>query len=89
MLSTACCTFKLSNILFASGPSVTPVRIAAMEGVFRDWAAELMAPLLRSGGGDWIQHVANPLPARATALVIGLPLDDVDDLLDWAMTGIG
>jgi cytochrome P450 len=34
-----------------------------------------------------VERVANPLPIRAIALVVGLPLDDADRLLDWAMAG--
>lgn len=51
-------------------------------------AVELPNPgMARSaaGGGDWVTQVANPLPTRAIALVVGLPLDDVDRLLEWAM----
>jgi cytochrome P450 len=68
-------------------PQVTPKVIAGLEGTLRDWARELMQPLLDAGSGDWIGAVANPLPTRAMAQVVGLPLEDVDRLLDWAMTG--
>jgi cytochrome P450 len=68
-------------------PQVTPKVIAGLEGTLRDWARELMQPLLDAGSGDWISAVANPLPTRAMAQVVGLPLEDVDRLLDWAMTG--
>jgi cytochrome P450 len=68
-------------------PSVTPRVVAALEGTLREWAIELIDPLLAEGGGDWVARVANPLPTRAMALVVGLPLEDCDRLLDWAMTG--
>jgi cytochrome P450 len=68
-------------------PQVTPKGVAALEDTFREWAVELIDPLLARGGGDWIDAVANPLPTRAMALVVGLPLEDVDQLLAWAMTG--
>ena len=68
-------------------PHVTPTGIAALEETFRGWAIELIDPLLDEGGGDWVARVANPLPTRVMALVIGLPMHDVDRLVDWAMTG--
>jgi len=68
-------------------PHVTPAAIAALEDTFRAWAIELIDPLVNDGGGDWVARVANPLPTRAMALVIGLPMGDVDRLVDWAMTG--
>ena len=68
-------------------PYVTPKAIASLEKTFRGWAIELMDPLLKAGGGDWEARVANPLPMRAIASVVGLPLEDVDRLLDWAMAG--
>ena len=68
-------------------PHVTPKVVAALEGTLREWAIELLGPLVEEGCGDWVERVANPLPTRAMALVVGLPLEDVDRLLDWAMTG--
>ncbi|MBW2418508.1 MAG: cytochrome P450 [Deltaproteobacteria bacterium] len=68
-------------------PQVTPKIIAGLEPTLREWAQELMQPLLQAGRGDWIHRVANPLPTRAMAYVVGLPLEDVDRLLRWAMLG--
>lgn len=68
-------------------PHVTPTLVASLEETLREWAIELMDPLLGEGGGDWVDRVANPLPTRAMARVVGLPLEDVDRLLDWAMAG--
>ncbi len=68
-------------------PAVTPNSVASLESVLREWAVELIAPLEETAGGDWIRGVANPLPARATALVVGLPIEDADRLATWAMAG--
>jgi cytochrome P450 len=68
-------------------PHVTPKVVAALESTLRGWAIELIDPLVDEGAGDWVERVANPLPTRAMALVVGLPLEDVDRLLEWAMTG--
>ena len=61
--------------------SVDPLRVAAVGLVIAGQRAELQRI------GDWIDRVADPLPTRAMALLVGLPLEDVDRLLDWAMTG--
>lgn len=68
-------------------PHLTPKVVALLEETLREWAVELIDPLVDEGGGDFVHRVANPLPTRAMALVVGLPLKDVDRLLDWAMTG--
>lgn len=68
-------------------PYVTPKAVASLEKTLREWAVELIDPLVAAGGGDWVDRVANPLPTRAMALLVGLPLEDADRLLEWAMTG--
>ncbi|MFP6609399.1 MAG: cytochrome P450 [Deltaproteobacteria bacterium] len=68
-------------------PYVTPKVIAALEETVREWAVEFIDPLIDMGSGDFVERVANPLPIRAMALVVGLPLEDADRLLDWAMAG--
>ena len=67
-------------------PHVTPRVVASLKETVRGWAIELIDPLVDEGGGDWVDRVANPLPVRAMARVAGLPLEDVDRLLEWAMT---
>jgi cytochrome P450 len=68
-------------------PGLTPTAVNAMEPVLRDWAVAHLEPLIAEGRGDWVRSVANPIPARAIASVVGLPIEDADRLLDWAMAG--
>ena len=68
-------------------PYVTPRAVASLEEELRSWTVELIEPWLEAGGGDWIDAVANPLPTRAMARAVGLPLEDADRLLVWAMRG--
>jgi cytochrome P450 len=68
-------------------PSVTPKAVGALEETLREWAIERIDPLVAEAGGDFVDRVANPIPTRAMAHVVGLPLEDADRLLDWAMTG--
>ena len=68
-------------------PGVRPGRIAEMESAIRARAAEEINALVAAQGGDWIERVANPIPTRAMAQAVGLPVEDADQLLDWAMAG--
>jgi cytochrome P450 len=68
-------------------PSVTPKEVGALETTLREWAIERIDPLVAEAGGDFVDRVANPIPTRAMAHVVGLPLEDADRLLEWAMTG--
>lgn len=68
-------------------PQVTPRVIASFESTLREWASDEVGRFVAAGGGDWVSQVANPIPTRAMAQVVGLPLEDTDRLLDWAMTG--
>jgi cytochrome P450 len=68
-------------------PHVTPKGVEALEQEIRGWAIEGILPLIEAGGGSWVDQVANPLPAKAMARVVGLPVEDADRLLHWAMTG--
>jgi len=68
-------------------PHVTPKVVAGLESTLRRWAGDLIDPLVKAGSGDWIESVANPLPTRAMALLVGLPIEDAGRLLGWAMTG--
>ena len=68
-------------------PGVRPGRIAEMESAIRSRAQREIDALVSHQGGDWIERVANPIPTQAMAQVVGLPLEDADKLLEWAMSG--
>jgi cytochrome P450 len=68
-------------------PHVTPRAIATFEPRIRRWAIEAIDLLADAGGGDFIASVADPIPTRATALLVGLPVEDAEQLLAWAVTG--
>ena len=68
-------------------PHVTPGEIAGFEPVVRQWAVERIDALVAAGSGDFIEQVADPIPTRATARLVGLPIEDADPLLNWAVTG--
>jgi cytochrome P450 family 144 len=67
-------------------PRLAARRIAALEPRLRDWTCAALEPWLAAGGGDFTP-IAETIPARAVAHVLGLPQDDVDRFRRWAMTG--
>ena len=68
-------------------PGVRPGQIAEMESAIRSRAGREIDALISRQGGDWIECVANPIPTQAMAQAVGLPLEDADKLLEWAMSG--
>jgi len=67
-------------------PRLTAPRIAALERQMRVWAREALDPWLSAGGGDFVP-IAETVPARALAHVLGLPDRDVAHFRRWAMMG--
>lgn len=61
--------------------------VAALETDVRDWAKRGVAKLVSNGGGDCVTDLANAIPVMVTAKLIGLPVADVDLLLQWAFSG--
>jgi cytochrome P450 len=67
-------------------PRLSASRIAALEDVIRTWTSEALAPWVAAGGGDFVP-IAELIPARAVARLLGLPDDDVRRHRSWAMIG--
>jgi cytochrome P450 len=67
-------------------PRLAPDRIAALEPQIRGWAQEALAPWFARGGGDFAP-IAELVPARAVADLLGLPDGDVSRHRKWAMMG--
>lgn len=68
-------------------PQMNARRVSAMEAEVRDWARQGVARLVVRGGGDAVTELANPIPVKVMARLIGLPIEDVDLLLNWAFSG--
>jgi cytochrome P450 len=68
-------------------PAFSPLRIGALEPELRGRARERIARFVEAGGGDFAREVSEWIPAWATARVAGLPLEDLDRLQRWGMTG--
>lgn len=67
-------------------PRLAQQRINELEPKLRAWARSALEPWLAAGGGDFVP-LAELVPARAVALVLGLPERDVADHRRWAMMG--
>ena len=67
-------------------PRLAQQRINELEPRVRAWARHALEPWVAAGGGDFIP-LAETVPARAVALVLGLPERDVADHRRWAMMG--
>ncbi|MDX1734757.1 MAG: cytochrome P450, partial [Halioglobus sp.] len=68
-------------------PQLNARAVAALEGEVRHWADAAVAKLVAAGGGDCVGALANDIPVKVMARLAGLPVEDVDQLLDWAFGG--
>lgn len=68
-------------------PQLNTRKVAAMEMEVRQWVQQGLARLLAAGQGDCVGELANAIPVKVMARLVGLPLEDVDQLLDWAFSG--
>jgi cytochrome P450 len=60
--------------------------VAALRTQVQAIADELLDEPLRRGRCDFVADVCVPLPVRTTAVMLGLPHGDRDQVLDWART---
>jgi cytochrome P450 len=66
-------------------PSLTPGCVAALQDEITEMVDDLLTPLLRAGRGDLVATLADPLPMRVIARVIGLPPDDSSRLVELVL----
>lgn len=67
-------------------PRLTAARVAEMEAIVRAWTVEALTPWLAAGGGDFVP-IAELIPARVVAHLLGLPDRDAARHRAWAMIG--
>jgi cytochrome P450 family 144 len=65
-------------------PQLAAKRIRAMETFIADTFDRLWADGVRNGGIEWMGALANKLPMMVVARLIGVPAEDVDQLIRWA-----
>ncbi|MEE2673268.1 MAG: cytochrome P450 [Myxococcota bacterium] len=67
-------------------PRLAAALIRELEEPVREWAVEAVDAWHTAGGGDFMS-VAEVVPARAVAHILGLPDGDVSRYRQWAMMG--
>ena len=67
-------------------PRLSTRRVAAMEEQIRGWSKAAIEPFIDAQGGDFIP-IAEVIPARVVAALLGLPDGDVSRHRQWAMMG--
>ena len=60
----------------------TPKNIRRWEDTVREITVELLDAFVASGGGDWVELVAAPLPIRVILAMLGVPVADADYLVE-------
>jgi cytochrome P450 len=63
----------------------TPRRVEELRGVIESIADELIDKVIASGRMDMIADFANPLPAIVTAKLLGVPIEDHEQLHAWVI----
>jgi len=62
--------------------SFTPRNVKLWEDTVRRITCELLDDFAAKGSGDWVEHVAAPLPIRVILAMLGVPLEDADYLVE-------
>ena len=62
----------------------TPSRVAALRSHIREITSRLLDTVERAGRMDIIKDLAEPLPAIVTAEMLGVPVEDHDQLKGWS-----
>jgi cytochrome P450 len=68
-------------------PQLNSRRVAGFEDEVRNWAQQGVQRLVIAGQGDCVGDLANAIPVKVMARLVGLPVEDVQLLLGWAFSG--
>lgn len=60
----------------------TPKNIRRWGDLTRSISGEVLDDFAAAGGGDWVEHVAAPLPIRVILTILGVPVEDADYLVE-------
>jgi len=64
-------------------PHLSAKRVAVIEEFAEKTAHQLWSDALSDGRIEWMSAIANRLPMKVVAELLGLPHDDVDKLIQW------
>lgn len=65
--------------------SFGPRVVANFDGWVRSIVTETLDAYVAQGGGDWVREVAAMIPARVMSRVIGVPLGEERQVVDWTL----
>ena len=68
-------------------PQLNSRKVAILEAEVREWTRSGVRKLVNAGRGDCVGALANAIPVKVMARLVGLPVEDVDQLLSWAFSG--
>lgn len=68
-------------------PSLAAKKIGALEAFVAETAERLWADSASDGRIEWMSAMANRLPMMVVARLIGVPAEDVDQLVKWGYAG--
>ena len=68
-------------------PQLNARKVAALDAEVRVWARAGVQQLVEAEHGDCVGELANAIPVKVMARLVGLPVEDVDQLLQWAFSG--
>jgi cytochrome P450 len=66
----------------------TPKKMAAIEPQVRAFCAQMLDPLVGSGGFDFIDHVGAPIPMKTIGMLLGIPEADQQAIRDQIDEGL-
>lgn len=68
----------------AVAPGLAPGRLAVLESLIRERAAEILDDLPRGEEFDWVPNVSVELTSRMIATLLGVPQEDRYQLIKWS-----
>ena len=68
-------------------PQLNARKVAGLEAEVCSWARLGVQQLVAAGQGDCVGELANAIPVKVMARLVGLPIEDVEQLLGWAFSG--
>ena len=76
---------KHSRLRSICAAAFTPRRVEGLRSVIESVAEDLIDGFIAIGHVDLITEFANPLPAIVTARLLGVPVEDHEQLHDWVL----
>ncbi len=80
---------KHSSLRAIVNKGFTPRAVAAYEDLLRELTRHILDDALPMGGFDFVEEVAKQLPIQVLCRILGVPLQDDEQLIEWGDKMIG